>query len=214
MPDVIKNGTVYYPEGKIGVERIVVAAPVTIGTKPAYVGVMLQRDLQSQRMYLHDVVRENEQGMLPQTQTRPDASGVQVSRGQARLDISTILLKALEVKTDYSLSDREQLDKWIEQYGAIPAGEKPTRDIPMPVRTEASKKLSQTVRTVLEARVTPDTEVPTIENLTTKGVYSYTPYADKAAIAHANGKPWGCGTKEPSSMTDEADHRRERTIPE
>ena len=106
VPDVIKNGTVidvYYPEGKIGVERIVVAAPVTIGTKPAYVGVMLQRDFQSQRLYLHDVVRENDQGMLPQTQTRPDASGVQVSRGQARLDISTILLRALEVKTDYSL---------------------------------------------------------------------------------------------------------------
>ena len=61
---------------------------------------MLQRDSTTQRLYLHDVVIENSQGMKPLTQTRPDANNVQVSRGQSRLDISTILLDALGVNTE------------------------------------------------------------------------------------------------------------------
>ncbi|MBQ6048688.1 MAG: hypothetical protein IJL40_05085, partial [Oscillospiraceae bacterium] len=103
VPDVIKRGTVidiYSPEGKPGVERIVVAAPVMMRKQLAYVGVMLQRDARTQRLYLHDVVSKSNQGLQPLTQTRPDAKGSQVSRGQARLDISTILLNALGVNTD------------------------------------------------------------------------------------------------------------------
>lgn len=38
------------------VERIVVAAPIKIGEVDYYMGVMLQRDTQNQRLYLHNVV--------------------------------------------------------------------------------------------------------------------------------------------------------------
>lgn len=45
-----------------GLERIIVAAPVTVGTpaEKMYTAVMLQRDPQTQRLYLHDAITEKE----------------------------------------------------------------------------------------------------------------------------------------------------------
>ncbi len=103
VPDAVKRGTVidiYSPEGKPGIERIVVAAPAMMRKQLAYVGAVLQRDARTQRLYLHDVVSKSNQGLQPLTQTRPDAKGSQVSRGQAHLDIFIILLNALGVNTD------------------------------------------------------------------------------------------------------------------
>lgn len=68
IPAVMKNGYVIYakPKNDMGLERIVVAAPVTVGesAEKMYVAVMLQRDTQNQRLYLHDVVTENRKRAL------------------------------------------------------------------------------------------------------------------------------------------------------
>ena len=64
VPDVIKYGKVIYTINKnnSGLERIIVAAPVTVGTpaEKMYTAVMLQRDPQTQRLYLHDAITEKE----------------------------------------------------------------------------------------------------------------------------------------------------------
>ena len=64
VPDVIKHGKVIYTISKnnSGLERIIVAAPVTVGTpaEKMYTAVMLQRDPQTQRLYLHDAITEKE----------------------------------------------------------------------------------------------------------------------------------------------------------
>ncbi len=61
IPSVIKNGKIVdWTEKEQGVYRIVVAAPINIGSSPCIMGVMLQRDSQNQRLYLHDVVIEKE----------------------------------------------------------------------------------------------------------------------------------------------------------
>ncbi len=62
IPDVIKNGVVINVEKKANetVSRIVVAAPIKIGKTKYYMGVMLQRDKESQRLYIHDVITEKE----------------------------------------------------------------------------------------------------------------------------------------------------------
>ena len=88
----------------------------------------------------------------------------------------------------YSKSDREILNEYIERFGAIKKGEKPARDVDIPRRTSENQKVSQTVRTVLEAKATPEGEVPNIERLTAEHVFSYTPYSDKAAIKNAEHK--------------------------
>lgn len=100
VPDVIRNGVVidYMQKHDGAVDRIVAAAPIQIGTDADYyVGVMLQRDQQNQRLYLHDVVALKKQGQKNKTQTwhqNPD-----VSRSSSNLDISSILRNALDGNT-------------------------------------------------------------------------------------------------------------------
>lgn len=100
VPDVIRNGVVidYMQKHDGAVDRIVAAAPIQIGTDADYyVGVMLQRDQQNQRLYLHDVVALKNQGQKNKTQTwhqNPD-----VSRSSSNLDISSILRNALDGNT-------------------------------------------------------------------------------------------------------------------
>ena len=62
-----------------------------------------------------------------------------------------------------------RLSELVEKYGAIQSGENPARDVSVPEKTSDGRKVSQTVRTILEAKVTPDEAVPTIVELVTKG---------------------------------------------
>ncbi len=91
---------------------------------------------------------------------------------------------------DYSLKGLKPIEllsreELIEKYGAIPAGEKPSREVQVPRKSSDGKKVSQTVRTILEAEATPDEALPTIEQLVTDGEFSYDVYTDKAAISEA-----------------------------
>ena len=84
------------------------------------------------------------------------------------------------------LSTDEKLSQMREDYGTIPKGEKPFRDVELPERTAEDKYVSQTVRTILEAKATPDVALKPIETLVAEGELSFDRYTDKAAIADAN----------------------------
>ncbi len=84
-----------------------------------------------------------------------------------------------------SRSDRELLDEYIKKYGPIPKGEKASRDVELPRQTGESEKVSRTVRTVMEAKATPDEALPGIEKLAAEGKFSYEVYSDKQAISDA-----------------------------
>ena len=71
-------------------------------------------------------------------------------------------------------------------YGTMRKGEKAARDIQLPKKSSEDEKISQTVRTILEAKATPEEMVPDIETLALEGKYSYEVYSDKAAIADAS----------------------------
>jgi hypothetical protein len=79
-------------------------------------------------------------------------------------------------------------DTYIRRYGEIPEGENATRQVRLPRKTSDKEKVSQTVRTILEANATPDEIVPTIEELALSGEYSYETYSDKQAISDAETK--------------------------
>ena len=70
---------------------------------------------------------------------------------------------------DNGLISTEKYEQLIERYGAIPKGESPHREVHVPRKTADDKKVSQTVRTILEANVTPDEAVPTIEKMVEDG---------------------------------------------
>ena len=78
-----------------------------------------------------------------------------------------------------------EYEKLVKDYGAIPAGEKPAREVQVPKKTAPGKKVSQTVRTVLEAWATPEGAVPTIEQMVADGTFSYDAYTDEQAMADA-----------------------------
>ena len=62
IPSVLKNGVVIDIQKKNfgNVERIIVAAPITISNTPYFMGVMIQRAVNTNRLYLHDVVIRKE----------------------------------------------------------------------------------------------------------------------------------------------------------
>ena len=83
--------------------------------------------------------------------------------------------------------DADAVPESVRRYGRIKPGENPARDIQVPKKVTGDKRerVSQTIRTVLEAGATPDAAVPTISELVEKGAYSYQVYSDKDAIAKA-----------------------------
>ncbi len=91
---------------------------------------------------------------------------------------STINISPLKEKvksfSDFSVKEKNslkgtvvkgELASLVKNYGAFPAGEKAHRDIQVPKKTANNKKVSQTVRTILEAKATPDEALPTIEKM-------------------------------------------------
>ncbi len=97
------------------------------------------------------------------------------------------LVKDYEKLKTGQISSKEY-EQLLETYGAISPGEKPARDIDVPKKTADGRKVSQTVRTILEAKATPDEAIPTIEKMVTDGEFSYDVYTDKKAISDANAR--------------------------
>ena len=95
IPAVIEQGKVIFHKAKEGgVERIVVCAPIKIGGADYYMGVMLQRDAQTQYLYLHNVAIEKEAQIASETHRLTTG----VTESDSRLFITSILQKAINVK--------------------------------------------------------------------------------------------------------------------
>lgn len=90
-----------------------------------------------------------------------------------------------ETAQNVTTSEREILNELVKKYGAIPRGERTSREVNLPKQTDDDTRVSQTVRTVMEAKATPDEALPSIEKLAAKGKFSYEVYSDKQAISDA-----------------------------
>lgn len=109
IPEVIQNGKVIFCKNK-GADRIVIAAPITISGEAYYMGVMLKRDTQSQRLYLHDVITEKEASVS--FTTGSITKGTPASDTE-NLYITSIIQKALNVKNQkkqFLVSDTQEDD--------------------------------------------------------------------------------------------------------
>ena len=92
-----------------------------------------------------------------------------------------------EVQADVRALVQASYEQMLQTYGSIPAGERPAREVRVPRKTGEKRKVSQTVRTVLEAQATPEAAVPKLEELAARGVFSYEAYGDRQAIEDAEG---------------------------
>ena len=97
IPSVINSGKIvdWIEKNNGTLFRIVIAAPIKIGKTPYIMGVMLQRDSQHQRLYLHDVVVEKEASGFSQD----DLVSTGSSEKKENLFMTSILEKVLTVKT-------------------------------------------------------------------------------------------------------------------
>ena len=80
---------------------------------------------------------------------------------------------------------QERYASMAQQYGTIPVGETPARTVAVPKRTEKGNRVSQTVRTAMEARATTETGVRALKKAVVEGNFSYLPITDKAAGSKA-----------------------------
>ena len=114
IPSVIKAGKIvgWIEKNNGTLFRIVVAAPIRIGKQPYIMGVMLQRDNQFQRLYLHDVVIEKEASDLSQDYLVSTGSS---EKGE-NLFTTSILQKVLNVKRQIALDSEDVSNK-------LPVGE-------------------------------------------------------------------------------------------
>ena len=113
------------------------------------------------------------------------AEMVKLPDGMSKTQVAAAMADALY---QTNTSDRRTVKELVAQYGAIKPGEKPSRTLSVPKRTDEGRNVSEAVRTVLEARVTPDGMVPTIEDAIESGDFSYETITDKASLARAKSK--------------------------
>lgn len=83
---------------------------------------------------------------------------------------------------------QKALAQYIEKYGSIEPGENPFRTVQVPKKTGENENVSKTVRTILEAKATPEAAIPTIEQMVANGDLSFETITDKQAIADAQAK--------------------------
>lgn len=98
VPAVIKKGVVIDSQrrGNGNYDRIIVAAPIAIAKEPYIMGIMLQRDKQSQRLYLHDVVTISKKETTKAGEVTPITT--ETATLNDSLYMTSILLNAYNVK--------------------------------------------------------------------------------------------------------------------
>lgn len=79
----------------------------------------------------------------------------------------------------------QELDALIETYGRIRPGEKRTREISVPKNTSETRRVRQTVRTILESGAITDEMVPEIKRSVLQEKFSYTPVSNKESMSWA-----------------------------
>lgn len=73
----------------------------------------------------------------------------------------------------------------LNEYGAIPEGENPSRVIDVPVSTDGNDRVSRAARTVMEAETTPENMLGEVADAIVRGDLSHEVVTDKAATARA-----------------------------
>lgn len=158
-------------------------------TAPYRVTVNVKERSDGSFVYSFNAERQDERSSTRQTlhaDVTPENSGGNAQPSDIRLPHDSDAVK--QNNGHSSKNVRDDLDAYIAKYGALPKGERPVRDTQIPKQTSDSKKVSQTVRTILEAGATPDAAVPTIEEMVAKGEFSYEVHTDKQAMADADTK--------------------------
>lgn len=205
LPYVLKRGREIYREADHkgrGYSTVTFSAPVVINGVRGNMAVVV-RETSKNHYDMHRIVMPDGSAFTfaekTNAETGPTAatsSTDALTQPTASTSKNSIPTGGENVNGKFQLRGTERLseeledlrDTYIRKYGEIPEGENATRKVRMPRKTSDEKKVSQTVRTILEAKATPDEIVPSIEELALRGEYSYEAYSDEKAISDATAK--------------------------
>ena len=134
------------------------------------------------------------QGYAQAGSPRKDVSSGNTTVPQKAQSVNTSISKNAKNDTKNSqfyLSD--DYDNAVEQYGAIPPGENPARDVKVPKQMNDNTKVRRTVRTAMEASGTPGELVDRLKVDIANDVYDYKVVSDKSAVSSAKDRldKWG-----------------------
>lgn len=134
------------------------------------------------------------QGYAQAGSPRKDVSSGNTTVPQKAQSVNTSISENAENDTknsQFSLSD--DYDNAVEQYGAIPPGENPARDVKVPKQMNDNTKVRRTVRTAMEASGTPGELVDRLKVDIANDVYDYKVVSDKSAVSSAKDRldKWG-----------------------
>ena len=65
---------------------------------------------------------------------------------------------------------------YVQSYGEMAPGENPARKVSVPKQTSDTTKVSQTIRTIMEAKATPESILPTLKESIANGDFDYETY--------------------------------------
>jgi hypothetical protein len=100
VPDVLMRGKVVHAETKGKMDAFYISAPVVIGEKDDIVTVLVHRDPNSQRMYLHSVTTK--ENLLRARVSSVDAEASERSGSSPQGGITTVLQEILNFKPQFS----------------------------------------------------------------------------------------------------------------
>lgn len=95
----------------------------------------------------------------------------------------------MQISEKYSLNAMDKTEALLEQYGALPEGEREGsaagREVKVPRRTAKENRTRRTVRTVMEAAVTSDEIAGDLKEKIEAGEFSYLPTSNKTLLDNA-----------------------------
>lgn len=209
IPSVIQNGKqIDFQQNWKGrpYDGYVFAAPVNLDGKTVYVAAVVKQTSKN-KFYLHEVVdsdgniiKMNDGEKVNQTSLAPvdDAGALSPSISTAPNGTAgeAVASPAISIPASGQNVNRENAPSsgasgyanLAEQYGAIPAGEKPFRESTMPQSTTGADRVSRTARTIYEAEATPEARLPSLESAVVDKKFSYIPVANKDLESKARKK--------------------------
>ena len=209
VPDVIQNGVQidYQPNWKgRSYDTYTFAAPVDYRGNKTYLGVVVTKDAQDGRYYVHEVVDSNGNTIYRNNEnTEPTSDGPSALSGDLDTVVSSVSNNSVaqtgqNVNTNNGVMGRpvsgestvgaaesgfDPYSHMLNEYGAIPEGENPARVIDVPVSTDGNDRVSRAARTVMEAEATPDNMLGEIADAIAKGELSHDVLGDEKAMTRA-----------------------------
>ena len=184
-----------------GYDTYTFAAPINYRGGQTYLGVIVTRDVQDGRYYVHEVIDKNGDTIYRRNEnTEPTSDGRATLPGTVDTVVSSVSNNSIlpggqdvniqAVSPDSSVGAAPAgFDPWSHFQGTrsefIPEGANAARPVDVPTTDPQGRRIRRTASTAMGAKAIPDEVVGDIQNMVLRGELSYNRVSDKASINRA-----------------------------